>query len=168
MLFAYLYFLGKVTDSIMVLFIDSHTRPKKLSDVRVVSVVGVVPGIFIYKVFSSRFPELLRLEIYENGSRRPSREILQEWYQGVSEDYFNDDDEYLSEIDVRRWFGIKMSSTIIDADITDTDRKSIQHALAREEDFLIVADGEKLSAIVSLCKLTIEISRKQFVELWGH
>lgn len=173
MLFIYLFFLDLFGNTINLLILSSRRSIHHFSDISKNSIVGVISGKKVLRIFYDRFPRLFRIYEFERFSniklenffRRdffreyPNESLFRHCYEFLRENRDNFR-EFLTEEDVLMWFGKDINRRIIDLDNIESNQNVIKSAMEKDDEFLIILKDNTFRSITALCKVTKNISLK--------
>lgn len=177
MLFIYLFFMDIIGNPVNILFNSSRRPIKYFSDITQKSILGMVSGKKVMKIFYDRFPWLMRIfefgrfsdmridKFFRRGFKEfPSEMFFRDCYSHLRENRHNES-EYLTEEDVVSWFGKDLNSRIVDLDDIESNNLNIKNAIEQGDDFLLVIKNRAFKSAVAVCKVTRNISSKVLINI---
>jgi len=174
MLFVYLFFLDVLGSNVNVLFVSSRRKIQKITDIRQDCILGAVSGKKVIRIIQEKFPRFYR--IYNFGrlndnirfedfflSGRYDEERFEHFFRHISDEIDaleSNRNRYLTENDVKNWFMGVISSHAIELSISKSNSKEIRKALAKDDEFILILDNNRLNSVISICFMTRDITSK--------
>jgi hypothetical protein len=148
---AYLYFLGFVAKSIVVIFISDPSRQLKPKSIKKSSVIGVVNGQIVLKEIFLRYRNVYQrlvnvsTEFVRNNDDEDNENNLVNFLNGIdllrNRDQIEQMNEYrLNSQQVASWFAGELDDRAISSKLTESDRSTLKKSLSNKDEFIIVTD----------------------------
>ncbi|MFW5976697.1 MAG: hypothetical protein ACOCQS_01995 [Bacillota bacterium] len=171
LIFTYLFLLSFVSPSVVVLFISARSNSES-EDIIPENVIGAITGKDMLSTFYQLFPDLLNLfnlfnkqgkvsDVFHSGKFKDFSfaRFSQKADEILSRVEFESSD-YLTKTDIRRWYGNKICSEIIDLSLDNVNYRKIFKALKNNDDYLIISENNKVKTMVSVTDIAKNISLK--------
>lgn len=175
MLFIYLFFLDMVSNTLNVLFFSSRQSISNFSDISQGSLIGIISGRKVIKIFYNRFPWLYRIFEFEKFSETRMEDFVKRdlFLEDYSEnlfrrcydflrEYSRNEREFLRKRDVVAWFKKDLNNKIMDLDNIESNKQAVKDAIEKGDEFLIIFENKAFRSVIAVCKVTRNISLKVF------
>ena len=172
-LFIYLYFLDLYNSNVICLFISSSDPLDNWRDINKDEVIGVVEGKKTLQELLFLFPSLIRMVTNDDLTLLTdidlfSKDKLVNYFRTIYEQrerIESDNNEFLSQNDVRNYFISHLNEEGINYETSKEDEKSVLNAIIKNEKYLIVYKGNKLHSVIPLVLITNDISKKVLLDM---
>lgn len=159
---AYLYFLGFVAKSVVVIFVSDTPQQRNLKSLRKSSIIGALNSDLVLKEIFLRYRNIYRrlvdysTEFQENEFDNENN--LLNFLRGIDLLWRNGDYE-LSEIrltseQVVEWFSEVLSRKMVSIELTENDLKVLKKSLSDGDEFVLVFDGDVVVSVIPMCDYT--------------
>ncbi len=163
-LFTYLHFLRQVDNPVTVLFIDDPNIDIDLTEIPVNKIIGAIASDKIYLHLSKRFPYFNKIFNHFSNIidvRKITNGGLDKWITYIIDFHSHiEQDIYLNVNTIYKWFRNQISTIIIDEDIKSRDIRKIRQSVSKGDEYIIISDGSNLLLVLSVCKLTRDITKR--------
>jgi hypothetical protein len=160
---AYLYFLGFVTKSVVVIFVSEPDQQYDHRSLRKSSVIGAVNGEAVLKEIFLRYSNIYRKLVNYSAEFRDDKSDnendLLNFLRGIDLLWRNSNGGELEDIrltsnQVIQWFSDSLSTKMISLEFAENDIQIMKICLMSEDDFILVFEGDMIVSVIPLCDYT--------------